>query len=85
MKYQHEILSIAKRFAEAGNPVVTVLHDVNLALHYADRIHFVKEGELLYSYSKGQNMDLDMLYQVFDVRFESILTNSGRQFLTADL
>lgn len=81
MKYQHEILSIAKRFAEAGNAVVTVLHDVNLALQYADRIYFMKEGELLYNYIAEGNIDLQALYQIFDVRFESINTETGRQFL----
>jgi len=85
MKYQHEILGISKRFAEAGNAVVTVLHDVNLALQYADRIYFMKEGELIYTHAVGGNIDLESLYQIFDVRFERMNTETGRQFLITDL
>ena len=85
MKYQHEILGITKRFAEAGNAVITVLHDVNLALQYADRIYFIKNGELQYSYTSGGNIDLELLYQIFDVRFERIKTETGRPFLITDL
>jgi iron complex transport system ATP-binding protein len=85
MKYQHEILGIAKRFAKAGNAVVTVLHDVNLALQYADRIYFMKEGGLQYSYTAGGKIDLGSLYRIFDVRFESLQNDSGREFLITDL
>ena len=81
MKYQHEILGIAKRFAEAGNAVIIVLHDVNLALQYADRICFMINAELQYTYSQGQDLDLDSLHRIFDVRFESLRTDTGRQFL----
>ena len=81
MKYQHEILSIAQRFAIAGNAVVTVLHDINLALHYADRIYFMKNGELLHSHNPGSLIDVHALYEVFDVRFEKLKTLGGREFL----
>jgi iron complex transport system ATP-binding protein len=85
MKYQHEILGIARKFAESGNAVITVLHDVNLALQYADRIYFMKEGEMQYRYIAGGNIDLESLYQIFDVRFEMINAETGRQFLITDL
>lgn len=85
MKYQHEILGTVRRFADAGNAVVMVLHDVNLALQYADRIYFMKGGELLYRHAVGGNIDLESLYQIFDVRFESITSEKGRQFLITDL
>ena len=85
MKYQHEILSIAKRFAEAGNAVVTILHDVNLALQYADRIHFMKDGEMLYSYTQGQNIDLKMLSLIFDIPFKALMSNSHVPFLKVGL
>jgi iron complex transport system ATP-binding protein len=81
MKYQHEILGIAKRFADAGNAVIAVLHDVNLAIQYADKIYFMKDGELQYSYTAGGDIDIESLYKVFDVRFESLKNTSGRQIL----
>lgn len=83
MKYQHEIMAIAKRFAEAGNTVITVLHDLNLALQYADKVYFMKNGELLGSYSKGKEINLDMLSLIFNMRFEVLMTNSHLPFLKA--
>jgi iron complex transport system permease protein len=81
VKYQHEILNIAKCFSHAGNAVITVLHDINLALQYADRIYFMSGGEIKYTYQAGQALDLDMLQDIFDVQFEMTTTASGRQFL----
>jgi iron complex transport system ATP-binding protein len=85
MKFQHEILSIAKRFAQAGNAVITVLHDVNLALQYADCIYFMKEGDMQYTYKSGQRIDLNILCNIFDVKFERIETMTQRQFLVAGM
>lgn len=45
--YQHEFLALARGLAGTGIVVVAVLHDLNLALEYADRILFLKEGRLV--------------------------------------
>lgn len=47
LSYQHNTLLIAKQFAERGVAVITVLHDLNLAAQYADRILILKTGRLL--------------------------------------
>ncbi|EJF86642.1 heme ABC transporter ATP-binding protein [Bartonella rattimassiliensis] len=45
---QHQIIvmDIAKQFAHSGGGVLTVLHDLNLAAHYADNIILLKEGKI---------------------------------------
>jgi len=85
IKYQHDILGIARQFANSGNAVVTVLHDINLAFHYADRIYFMKEGAVSYSYTAGQTIDLDALHNVFDIRFDELRSASGRLFLVPSI
>lgn len=47
VKHQHNTLQIARRFADEGNCVITVLHDVNMALQYADDILMLKQGKQL--------------------------------------
>jgi iron complex transport system ATP-binding protein len=84
LKFQHEILSRAKKIALEGNTVVAILHDVNLALQYADCIHFMRNAELVYSFYKGQELDIAMLNQVFAVHFEINTTPLGGSFLTTN-
>jgi iron complex transport system ATP-binding protein len=46
--HQHLTLACARRFARAhGLGVLAVLHDVNLAAQYADRIALLKQGRLI--------------------------------------
>jgi iron complex transport system ATP-binding protein len=44
--FQHEFLGLARSLAGAGTVLIAVLHDLNLALEYADRILFLKEGRV---------------------------------------
>lgn len=46
IKHQHAALNLARTFARKGNCVVAVLHDLNLALQYADKILMLKHGQL---------------------------------------
>lgn len=46
IRHQHGALNIAKEFAQEGNCVVVVLHDLNLALQYADKIVLLKNGDM---------------------------------------
>ncbi|MEL6612011.1 MAG: heme ABC transporter ATP-binding protein [Bacteroidota bacterium] len=45
--HQHAVLGVSKRCAEAGVGVLAVLHDLNLAAYYADRIAVLKQGCLV--------------------------------------
>lgn len=46
IRHQHTALQLARRFARKGNCVLAVLHDLNLALQYADKIALLKDGVL---------------------------------------
>ncbi|OAM53116.1 hypothetical protein A7981_06785 [Methylovorus sp. MM2] len=46
-RQQHRILSVAKQWARKGDvAVVAIVHDLNLAAQYADRIALLREGKL---------------------------------------
>ena len=45
--HQHAVLGVARREAEAGVGVLAVLHDLNLAAQYADRIAVLAAGHLV--------------------------------------
>ena len=67
IKYQHQLLKEAKQLCANNVAVLAVLHDVNLSLKYADRILFMKEGELVRELTKKDAITASLLKQVFDV------------------
>jgi iron complex transport system ATP-binding protein len=46
VKYQYQLMRIAKEFCQQNTMVIAILHDINLAISFADRILFMKEGEV---------------------------------------
>ncbi|MET3589484.1 iron complex transport system ATP-binding protein [Bartonella silvatica] len=50
IQHQLVVMDIAKNFAQCGGGVLAILHDLNLASHYADKIILLKQGEI---YCKG--------------------------------
>lgn len=47
LQHQHSTLSLAKKLAHEGATVIAVLHDLNLAAQYADRIMILNQGEIV--------------------------------------
>lgn len=72
--YQHHILQIAKQYASNNVLVIAVLHDINLAFNYADRIIFMKSGKVVKTYNADEKIDKEVISGVFDVNTE-IITN----------
>jgi iron complex transport system ATP-binding protein len=64
---QHAALASARRFASRGNGVVAVLHDLNLAAQYADRLLLLCEGEAIASGCALDVLDPVLLEQVYGV------------------
>ncbi|WP_455466548.1 heme ABC transporter ATP-binding protein [Bartonella sp. B39] len=46
IQYQIVVMNIAKSFANCGGGVLAVLHDLNLAAHYADKMILLKQGKI---------------------------------------
>ena len=55
IKYQQEFLQIAKNFSKNDTVLIAVMHDINLALQYADKIIFLKEGTIM---AQGKPSDI---------------------------
>ena len=70
LKFQVELVNLLKEWsAEEERCVVGVLHDINLALEFADRILLMQEGKALF-FGRTQDFDLNLLQEVYgmDVR-----------------
>jgi iron complex transport system ATP-binding protein len=74
INYQQEFLQIAREFANEHTVLIAVMHDINLAIQYADKLFFLKEGGLI---AHGRPKDIlheGLIKQVFDVDV-SIINN----------
>jgi iron complex transport system ATP-binding protein len=67
MRYQHLLLQTAKDLCTQGNTVVAVLHDINLALRFADRLLFLKRGEVVYDLEDPSTITAAVIHDVFDI------------------
>ncbi len=47
LSHQHKTLQLAKSLTDEGASVITVIHDLNLAAQYADRVLILNEGKLV--------------------------------------
>ncbi|WP_349921196.1 heme ABC transporter ATP-binding protein [Aeromonas veronii] len=47
LKYQHQLLTMARALAGRHTAVLVVLHDLNLAARYADRLVMLEQGRLM--------------------------------------
>lgn len=68
MRYQVEILDLLHHLTrDHGRTVVVVLHDLNCAITYADRILFLKEGRLASDALAPSDCTPALISDVFDV------------------
>lgn len=70
LRHQHDLLRSARRLAEEGVGVVAVLHDLALALTYADDLAVLAGGRLIACGPVTQTADPEMLGRVFGVRLQ---------------
>ncbi len=67
IKHQHGVLSIARDKAREGACVLVVLHDVDLAARYADRLLLMHKGRCVGVGTPAEMMDPAVLEAVYDM------------------
>lgn len=83
INYELEIMQTVKSFTEKdGKTVLMVLHDLNLAAMYSDRIIMLKDGRIVADGSPEAVISREILYEVYGLSAE-IITNphTGKPFL----
>lgn len=73
LHYQVEVMDLLKRLVcEHGRTVVAVLHDLNFALQYADRIAFLKGGQLCHVIEHPSDCTAELIRDVFATEVVSL-------------
>jgi iron complex transport system ATP-binding protein len=80
LRYQINLVETAKRRARSGTAVVAVLHDLNLAVRFADRIIVLRKGSIAADGTPADTITDRMIADVFDVE-TSIGTESGKPYV----
>ncbi len=68
-KYQIKILKILKAAARSGKIVITVIHDLSLALRFCDRIIAIKNGALFFDETPRVTVEKNIPDQLFETKF----------------
>ncbi|NJK60988.1 MAG: ABC transporter ATP-binding protein [Oscillatoriales cyanobacterium SM2_1_8] len=79
VNHQLELLDLLKRWQREGLTVVTVLHDLNLAARYSDRVAVLAQGKLLAVDCPDQIFTPETLAIAFAVEAVPLTTPVGHQ------
>lgn len=78
LRHQHETLATVRRWArEQGTGVLAVLHDLNLALRYADRVWVLDHGRLQAAGHPAKVLTPDLLQRVWQVQAQPVRDEQG--------
>jgi iron complex transport system ATP-binding protein len=66
LSHQQMVMEIAREIAQAGGAVMTILHDINLAAAYADRLAILHQGRMVSLAEPWEALNPELLSEVFD-------------------
>jgi iron complex transport system ATP-binding protein len=72
ISYQQDFLQIASLLKNENTILVAVMHDINLAIHYADKLVFFKEGEMVGCGTPRSLVSTELIRDVFNVQTKVI-------------
>ncbi|MFQ1931492.1 heme ABC transporter ATP-binding protein [Aeromonas veronii] len=65
LKYQHQLLTMARALASRNTAVLVVLHDLNLAARYADRLVMLERGKLMADGTPGEVLTPELISRLY--------------------
>ncbi|EHQ30766.1 heme ABC transporter ATP-binding protein [Mucilaginibacter paludis] len=65
--YQQQILQLARNMADRGYTVISILHDINFASRYADKILILKDGQTV-AFGEPKNViNCENIHRAFNI------------------
>jgi iron complex transport system ATP-binding protein len=81
LRHQIALVEIARRRARNGTAVVAVLHDLNLAVRFADRIVMLRHGAVAAEGAPDETITSEVIRRVFEIDVAVDRTIDGAPFL----
>lgn len=66
--YQQQILTLARSLADRGYCVISILHDINFASRYADRVLILKQGASIAFGKPHEVITCENIHRAFNIR-----------------
>lgn len=79
ISHQLQLLELVRTLAQRGKTFVLVLHDLSLALRFADRILLMEQGRIFQTGTPEEILNSGALEQVFAVKVHTTQTPAGKQ------
>ncbi len=73
IRHRYDILNTIKKRAEKGHTAICVLHDINLAMQYSDKLVLLKDGKIK-RICKAADITKDELAKLYDVSLNELAT-----------
>ena len=92
-RHQHHVLELLRELAGEGAAIAAVMHDLNLAAGFADRVAVLSKGSLVSAAPPRESLAPDILRSVFGAEFiwlehpdldRPVLAQAGRAARPAD-
>ena len=81
IRYQLDILQLVQKLnRQYGITIIMVLHDINQAIHYSDRIIGLKDGKVGIEGPPAKVITSQSIYQLYGVKLE-VVTIGGEKFV----
>lgn len=69
--YQIEFMDLLEYLNQTyGKTIITVLHDLNTTLQYANRVVFLDKGKIYFDGNSREILNKKMLYKLYNIRFD---------------
>lgn len=74
--FQIQLMELIEEWSkEAENTVIAVLHDINLAFNFANRIVLLDKGEIFYQ-CKKENLDIEQINKIYNFEIQKFMVKS---------
>jgi iron complex transport system ATP-binding protein len=79
IRHQHQLLAIAQQLTAQGFAIIAVLHDINLAMQYADHVMLFKEGRLLHAGPPEKVITKAIIEEIFETAVSIVSTPASNR------
>lgn len=76
IKYQLELMDLVKNL---GKTVVAVIHDLNIAAMYCDRLYALKDGKVVNAGIPAEVLTPEFIREVYEVEAEIVTDKKGQK------
>jgi iron complex transport system ATP-binding protein len=81
LRHQIDLVETARQRAHGGTAVIAILHDLNLAMRFADRIILLHRGRLAIDGGPRDTVTTEIIRRIFEIDAPIQYTDTGTPFL----